>query len=393
VARNSSISRAAEEINLSQPAVTQAIAKVEGLVGRSLFGRRQNGTFLTRAGEVYLHRVQRFLRQCEGILADANTNGVGASSFHNLTNTQIRSLLATSRSLSFSESARSIGISTASLQRAAREFEANVGTPVYRPSKFGITLTEAGQEIARKMGLALGELQAAEDDLRFLDGVEGGRVALGTLPLSGSYMIGSVISELTRDFPEAKVSIISGPYDLLLNHLRSGTIDLIFGILRRPPWATDILEEPLFYDPYCLVARPDHPLASHRDIQLHDMLAFEWIAPNEGTPRRREFDALFEGTNHRPVFNIETSSMATIRAVLASSDRLTLVSHHEVEADERSNLLAVLPWVSSLPPMAKGITVRADWLPTPIQERFFTIVRDHALTADKTAQQNQKSTP
>ena len=83
----------------------------------------------------------------------------------------------------------------------------------------------------------------------------------------------------------------------------------------------------------------------------------------------------------RPRINIETSSLSTIRAVLASSDRLTLVNRHEVETEERLKLLSVLNWTSSLPAMPKGITTRSNWLPTPIQQRFLTLLRSQASKA------------
>lgn len=381
VGRHSSISRAAAEVNLSQPAVTQAIARLEAQVGRPLFARRQNGTFATPAGEAYLHRVRRFLDQCEEAVLQLDPARADPTLVRRITSPQIRGLLAIARSVSFSQAARIVGISTASLHRAARELEANLGVPLYRPSRFGLTLTRSGLELARRIGLAIREIEAAADDLRYLDGVESGRIAIGTLPLSGSYLIGAVITDLTQRFPEASVSISSGTYDLSLNSLRTGAIDMVFGILRRPEWLTDIQEEPLFSDPYCIIGRAGHPLAERDAIELADLVAFEWIAPSRGTPRRRQFEALFEGAERRPATSIETSSLATIRAVLASSDRLTLVNRHEVETEERTRMFSVLSWTPSVPPMAKGLTTRTNWLPTPIQRRFLTLLRTHARRA------------
>ena len=51
VTRHSSVSRAAGECNLSQPAVTQAIAKLERGLGQPLFHHQAQGLFATPAGE------------------------------------------------------------------------------------------------------------------------------------------------------------------------------------------------------------------------------------------------------------------------------------------------------------------------------------------------------
>jgi LysR family transcriptional regulator of gallate degradation len=51
VARLSSVRRASEECHLSQPAVTQAIAKLEEQIGASLLERGASGSYLNPLGE------------------------------------------------------------------------------------------------------------------------------------------------------------------------------------------------------------------------------------------------------------------------------------------------------------------------------------------------------
>ncbi|OBZ93435.1 hypothetical protein ADU59_21510 [Pararhizobium polonicum] len=378
VARNASISRAAIEVSLSQPAVTQAIAKMEASVGRPLFDRAANGSYLTAAGDVFLHRVKRFLDQSDRAIRDLHPGDGDRASARHITSTQIRCLLSIARSTSFSQAARTVGISTASLHRAAREMEANVRKPLYKSSKYGLTLTSEGAELARKLGLATREIEAAEDDIRYLDGVESGKIVIGALPMSGAYLIGATIADLTSQFPEARVYVTNSPYGVLLNSLRTGAIDIIFGVLRRPEWAVDLEEEALFSDPYCIIGRAGHPLASQAAVSTSDLLDYEWIIPGAGTPRRRQYDALFDDMHRRPRITLETSSLSTIRSVIACSDRLTLVNRHEVETEERLKLLSVLHWTSNFPPLAKGITTRSNWLPTPIQQRFMNLLRMRA---------------
>lgn len=383
VARNASITRAAAEVRLSQPAVTQAIAKIESEAGRPLFDRTHFGSYLTAAGTVFVHRVRRFLDQVDRAVRDLHATEAERARPRHITSTQIRCLLAIARSPSFSQAARTIGVSTASLHRAARELEENVGKTLYRSAKYGLTLTEDGAELARKLGLATREIEAAADEIGSLDGVPGGKIVIGTLPMSGAYLIGATIAELTRRFPEIRVQVVNSPYNILLNSLRTGVIDLIFGVLRRPEWAVDIAEEPLFSDPYCIVGRAGHPLAGRTRISTADLVRYEWIIPGEGTPRRRQYEALFQDAGERPRVNIETSSLSTIRSVLSCSDRLTLVNRHEVETEERLKLLSILRWTSTLPPLARGITSRANWLPTPAQQRFVDLLRERASQAPR----------
>lgn len=55
IARRRSISRAAEALNLTQPAISKTLAELEEILGIVLMTRNRAGAALTAAGEVFLH--------------------------------------------------------------------------------------------------------------------------------------------------------------------------------------------------------------------------------------------------------------------------------------------------------------------------------------------------
>ena len=61
VAHCRSVSMAAERAHLSQPAVTQAVAKLEADLAVPLFERRRDGMFVSEIGRKVLARVERAL--------------------------------------------------------------------------------------------------------------------------------------------------------------------------------------------------------------------------------------------------------------------------------------------------------------------------------------------
>lgn len=58
VARNQSISRASEELYISQPAVSQSIKRLEDTFGASLFNRTKYGVCLTTEGEILYKNIR-----------------------------------------------------------------------------------------------------------------------------------------------------------------------------------------------------------------------------------------------------------------------------------------------------------------------------------------------
>src|SRR5579859_3872124 len=70
VARLSSVRRASEECHLSQPAVTQALAKLEEQIGTSLLERGASGSYLNELGAIFQRRTERLFTQIERALLE-----------------------------------------------------------------------------------------------------------------------------------------------------------------------------------------------------------------------------------------------------------------------------------------------------------------------------------
>ena len=170
------------------------------------------------------------------------------------------------------------------------------------------------------------------------------------------------------------MQVVDGHYEVLLNDLRNGRLDFLFGVLRRPDWVSDVGEEPLFLNQYVVVARKGHPLAVQKTLSLHDLLRYDWIMPGPSTPRQQALERLFVGMAEQPRIGIETTAMQIYRAILASTDRLTLMSRAESQLNDNS-ALTVLPFQSLHLSRIDGVATRVDWQPTSIHRQFLDLLR------------------
>ena len=188
VAHSRSISEASKRIFLSQPAITQAIAKLERVLDERLFERRSDGVFITEAGSVFLRRVER----AGALLADAAREigrnlgkRAGNTRFdHLLTTTQLRALTAVAEAQNFTLAARAIGISQPSLHRAARDLEKLLDIPLFEKTSQGIGLTRAAKTLAQSAKLVFGEIRQGYEELAALRGIERGTLVVGSMPLA-----------------------------------------------------------------------------------------------------------------------------------------------------------------------------------------------------------------
>lgn len=382
VAAQRSISQAAARVFLSQPAITQAIAKLERLLDTMLFERHSDGMRPTEPGLLYAERVERALSLIRAGIQDALRAGAdrGARATSTcdqmLTITQLRALVAVSNARNFSLAARSIGTSQPALYRAARDLESLLGTSLYEKTAQGIDLSRQGQILAQQVKLAFAELTQGFAEIAALEGQDSGRIVVGAMPLSRHFLLPAAINALARRRPEVEVHAVDGPYEELLHGLRHGEIDVLIGALRDPLPVDDIVQERLFDDPLTIVARAGHPLQGKSRITVRDLAAYPWVVPRKGTPTRDRFEDLFRGARYsRPAGLVESSSLVLIRALLLDSDRLTLISAHQIRLEAQQDLLTTLPFDLRDTHRPIGLTTRQNWRPTATQKLFLDLLR------------------
>ena len=372
------VRRASEECHLSQPAVTQAIAKLEEQMGVTLLERRASGSYLNEFGIIFHRRTQRLFAQFEQALMQLGVPSAPIPISRiagRISKTQIRSLISIVENGSFAQAARALEVSQTSLQRAARDLERNLRTPLYAQTASGIVATPAATEFAHKVKLALREIQWGIDEVEAARGNIGGEIVIGAMLLAGSVMLASVISQFVSAYPNANVRILNGNADDMLRYLRTGDVDVVIGLLREPA-PDDLVHQALAETPYVVVARHGHPLNQKTPITLDDLAAYEWIIGTPGATRRIRFDKLFAG-RRRPQARIATCSLPTIRLLLTQSDRLTLLTSYELINEE--DALTAVPFGPIEPVPSIGLTTRENWLPTQLQANFIDLIHSQIV--------------
>jgi DNA-binding transcriptional LysR family regulator len=220
--------------------------------------------------------------------------------------------------------------------------------------------TGFGELLVRRAKLAFSEIAAAGTDIAARVGSIIGRVAVGMLPLSGALLTSRAINLLLREHPDLQVTVVDGTYESLLQALLCGDIDVIVGGLHYPA-PREVLQERLFIDALSVVARKGHPLAARPALSVRELAGWEWIIPRRGTPARTRFDGVMSEAGLKLAANaIESNALLAVRALLMESDRLAVISRHQIHFEEFAGLLAVLPVRLDGTAIHIGARTRAD---------------------------------
>ncbi|MBB6255251.1 LysR family transcriptional regulator [Nitrospirillum iridis] len=378
VGRLCSVRRGSEECNLSQPAVTQSLAKLEQMIGVELFERRPSGSYLTPLGRILYSRVVRMLKQMVTALFELEVPGgqVGAEAIvHRLTRSQVRSLVAIIEHGTFAAAAAALQITEGSLQRAARDLECNLRKNILFRSADGVIVTPAGIACGRRMSLALQEIDWAINEIDVARDIGESRIVIGALPFGGSVLLASMLDEFLATQSKVDVRIATESTSEMMQLLRDGKVDLVIGLTQETV-GDDLVSQTLAETPYEVVARRGHPLTGQSHVNHEDLIKYDWVVGMPNSNRRNCFDRLFiDGP--KPRTPIATSALLFIRHLLAGSNRLTLMTSYELQHE---TMLVRVPIDVPLPCPTIGITTRADWLPTALHRDFINLIKSRVNT-------------
>ena len=381
VARCGSVSAAAEHAGLSQPAMTQALGNIERTVGAPLFNRSNAGMTLNAVGLSFIERIERAVACLREAFTDVcRTNAAQLQHIERAaTASQLNALVAVVDQGSFSQAARAAYVAAPTIHRAARDLERLVGLALFERTSFGMQPTREAQRLARGAKLALAEIDQARAELAAVNGGASGRTVIGAMPLARSFLLPRVLVDFTREHPLHAVSILEGSYDNLITQLRGGTVDFLLGALRNPLVFKDVVQEHLFDDELAIIVRADHPLTRRKRVSVRTLVKYPWIAPRRESPLHENFLKLFQRADSpTPQSTIECNSLVASRSLLLESDRVMLLSVHQIHYDLKAGLLAALPHPHGRVTRAIALTTRMHWRPTQAQARLLELLKQQA---------------
>lgn len=378
VAQTGNISVAARTVNLSQPALAQAIGKIERVLDASLFERRSGGVAITEAGAHFVARTRRALDYlAHGVRHIRRGSGrpVLVRLDQRVTMSQLRALVSVVGAGSYTGAAMQLGMSQPSLHRAMRELQEIVEIPLLERAGRAIRPTLPADRLVHFVRLMLAELRAGIEEIVSRNQGLGGTLRIGVLPVARAYFLPKVLAEFCTRWPAASVEIVEGPYAELLTHVRQGDVDLLIGSQREQVPEHDVTQQALFDDELVIVGRSGHPLQGKRHLSTADLLDHHWVMPAPGTPMRVSWERMFEVRGQTPpVLRVQCGSVTIKRGLMLEGDWLTLMSRDQFRLESQAGQLVEIGSPGTDFWRTIALTRRTDWRPTSLQSAFIELM-------------------
>lgn len=391
-----SSTEAARRLHLSPSAITRAVQQVEAALQQPLFERTPRGLVETPAAGVLAARAGRALdliaaagppmpghpfAALQGLQA-VPMGWTGSRLATNVGHRHLQVLLALTDGGFERQGAALLGISQSALHQTLTQLEHLAGGALFDRTRAGLRLNPRGEALWRAVRWALDELRQAEEELAALAGGPlQGTVTVGTLPFSTGLFLPQAVEQTLQLHPQMTVRVVDGVYDSLAGALRNAEIDLLVGALRPPPAPAELQQELLFLDQLAIVARAGHPVARAPALTLADLQPLDWVLPMAGTPADAAFEQAFRAEGlPAPAGRLRVNSSLMMEALLASGDRLAMMSSRQIARQVQAGLLVALPVPLRHAPRRIGLVTRRDYLPAPAAASLIGAIRE-ACTA------------
>lgn len=220
--------------------------------------------------------------------------------------------------------ARSLGLTQPSVTKTIHDIEDYFGTELIIRNNTGIELSDAGKILLPHARTVLKDLSLAVNDMRRILDEPVMELAFGFSSLIGFTAMPDIITQFTRRYPIAQISMKEAQLSSLLPDLREGRLDFAIGTVTPDMPVQNLYVWPLFSAEFAFISRQDHPLAACET--LNALRQARWVLPQTDMGY---YQALSELLEHNVVNTdrvIHTDSVITIFNLVMHAGYITVLA-------------------------------------------------------------------
>jgi LysR family hydrogen peroxide-inducible transcriptional activator len=267
----------------------------------------------------------------------------------------LRYLVAVAEHKHFGRAAEACFVSQPTLSTQLKKLEETLGVTLIERTNRQVMLSPAGELIvaqAQKVLREVNNLTAMAEQHR--DPL-GGDFRLGVIPTIAPYVLPKILKPIRKTFPNLRLQLTEGQTSSLVRMLKQGDLDAV--LLALPLNEENIIELPLFEEPFLFAVSRQHPKAKRDSVCLDDLQDEQVLLLEDGHCLRDQ--ALEICNTHRAVenANFRATSIETLRQMVAAGVGITLMPQLAVPA--KSGTVRYIPFEGRPPHRIVGLCWRS----------------------------------
>ncbi|RYZ73020.1 MAG: LysR family transcriptional regulator [Lysobacteraceae bacterium] len=287
----------------------------------------------------------------------------------------LRAFCQTVRLGSVSRASEALYVSQPAISLQLQALERELGVGLFERSGRRLSPTREGQllyELAQPLVESLDGLEGSfREKVR---GLDAGELNIAANSSTILYLLPRIVELFRTQHPDVRLTLHNAASADGTDLLRSDAVDLAVGSMLDVP--ADLSYAPVYRFEPLLIAPPDHPLISQRELKLEDLSAYGLILPPKRLVTYRMVDLVFQ--QHRVPYTValEVGGWEVIKQYVAMGMGISIITSICLTEADRDRLAArsLSQW---FPARSYGVVVRKGKYLSPQARAFIELIQPH----------------
>lgn len=289
---------------------------------------------------------------------------------------QLECLVAVAEHLSFRRAAETVSITQPALSLQIQQLERMLGLRLFERDRRRVLVTPAGEALAERARLALGEVDAFVETAGNLLDPLAGTLRLGVIPTIAPYVLPALVAAARKKLPRLRLLLREEQTGRLVEQVQAGKLDLALLALEADLGALET--RALYADPFVLAVPGTHELAARKQAKEQDLAEEPVLLLEDGHCLRDQALSICRRGGARELADFRATSLNTLVRMVASGAGITLLPamslEHEIHGQDKLATLAL----ERRPVRTIGLAYRASTARRALFERLSELLREHA---------------
>ena len=253
---------------------------------------------------------------------------------------QLEMFLEAADRRSITAAAQALYVAQPSVSAQIAALERELGYPLFDRLPRGVRLTEVGRAVLPHARQIMRQVAEIRDSIDALEGLQRGRLVLGTMPTVTAHLIPTVIKAFREEFPAIDLRVVESSASGILEELAAHRLDLAVVTNAEP--SAQIEVQPLLTEELYAIVPVNDPLAGRPEIDLRELSDRPFVVLEAGFSLRSVLWESCKSAGFSPRIAQEMSSIQGIKGLVEIGMGVSIAPRMAIDQEERLGLLKAI---------------------------------------------------
>lgn len=292
---------------------------------------------------------------------------------------QIEAVVAIADTGSFRKAASLLGRTQPTLTKSIQALEDEINLAVFERTPQGVRLTEGGERLYKRACTVMSDVQALQDEVSQMAGMDGGHIRVGLSPVGGTVIIPRALRQFRKRWPRVNVDLINVMYPESVNMLREAALDMIIGPVPVLETYGMINVEHLLKMGVIVATHKSNP--KRHATRLEELLDEQWVVHGSKEGPSSLYAGTFAELNGRlPQSYTNCQALSTTVALIAETPAFCIFSKQLFDTIAPSHGIVPVPIIDDLPKFSLSLCTQKTRPLTPAAAELAGYIRRRTTT-------------